>query len=298
MNKGVVYAASAYAMWGFLPLYLHLLQNTPALQITAHRVVWCFLFLFVVLVLRREIPGLRASLNRRTVLIYLGAATLLAVNWLVYVYGVTSGFIVEASLGYFINPLVNVVLGMVFLRERLRPAQWIPVGLAAAGVLYLTISHGSLPWIALVLAITFGFYGLVKKVAPLGSLYGLSLETALLLIPATAYLLVTEAGGTGAFGHINLLTTVLLACIGVITAIPLLLFASGARSVPLITMGLLQYISPTLQFLIGVLLFGEAFTSERIIGFSMIWAALAFFSIEGFIAHRRSVQTAIQSGEA
>ena len=291
MNKGVIYAASAYALWGLLPLYLHQLNNTPSIQITAHRVVWCFLFILLVLIFRSEFPALRASINRRAVLIFLGAAILLAVNWLVYVYGVISGFVVEASLGYFINPLVNVVLGMVFLRERLRPAQWVPVGMAAAGVVYLTVSHGSLPWLALVLAVTFGFYGLIKKVAPLGSLYGLSLETALLLVPATLYLLFAEANGTGTFGHINLQTSLLLAGLGIVTAIPLLLFTSGARSVPLTTMALLQYISPTLQFLTGVLIFGEAFTTERIIGFSIIWAALAVFSIEGFIAYRRSVRT-------
>lgn len=290
MNKGAIYAAAAYALWGTLPLYLHQLGNVPALQITAHRVVWSFLFLMVVVFLRRDFAGLRASLNRRAVLIFLGISTVLAVNWLVYVYGITSGFVVEASLGYFINPLVNVLLGMVFLRERLRPAQWFPIALAAAGVVYLTISHGSLPWLALALAVTFGIYGLLKKIAPLGSLYGLSLETATLLVPALGFLLFSEATGSGTFGHMSLQTSLLLAGLGVVTAIPLLLFASGARSVPLTTMGLLQYISPTLQFLSGVLLLGEAFTTDRIIGFSLIWAALAFFSIESFIARRRSLQ--------
>lgn len=288
MNKGIWSAASAYILWGFLPIYLKLVHDVPALQTTAHRVSWSFLFLIAILAVRREMQAFWASLNKRTVLIYLGAAILLAVNWLTYVYGVTAGFVVETSLGYFINPLVNVMLGMIFLRERLRPAQWLPLGLATLGVLYLTLSVGSLPWIALVLAFTFGLYGLVKKVAPLGSLYGLMLETSLLFIPATAYLIFAGVTGAGSFGQAGPTISILLALLGVVTAVPLLLFATGARSVPLSTMGLLQYIAPSLQFLIGVFIYGEPFTHERLIGFGIIWTALVIFTVEGFIARRRA----------
>jgi chloramphenicol-sensitive protein RarD len=292
MHKGVLTAAAAYVLWGFLPLYFKLVHDVPAVETTAHRVVWSFLFVVVVMLVRRQFPALRANLNRRTVLIYLGAATLLAVNWLIYVYGVTSGFVVETSLGYFINPLVNVLLGMLFLREKLRLAQWLPVTLAALGVAYLTFSVGTLPWIALALAFTFGFYGLVKKVAPLGSLHGLMLEMTLLLVPAVAYLAYLEARGTAVFIHGGLSISVLLLLLGIVTAVPLLLFASGARQVPLSTLGLLQYIAPTLQFLTGVWLYGEPFTPARMVGFGIIWLALAIFSIEGFNARRRAMQAA------
>jgi len=282
----------AYVLWGFLPVYFKLIYDVPALQTTAHRVVWSFLLLVAIVAFRHEYNALRANLNRRTVLIYLGAATLLAANWLIYIYAVKAGFVVETSLGYFINPLVNVLLGMIFLRERLRSAQWVPVALAALGVAYLTFSVGSLPTIALALAFTFGFYGLVKKVAPLGSLHGLMLETSLMLIPATAYLIYEEASGVGVFGHAGPGVSILLVLLGGVTAVPLLLFASGARQVPLSTLGLLQYIAPTLQFLTGVLLYGEPFTRDRMIGFGIIWVALAIFSAEGLLARRRAIQAA------
>lgn len=288
MNKGILPAASAYVLWGFLPVYFKLIHDVPALQTTAHRVVWSFLLLVGIMTVRREFRTFWGSLNRRTVLIYLGAAALLAANWLIYVFAVTSGHVIETSLGYFINPLVNVLLGMVFLRERLRLTQWLPVGLAALGVTYLTFSVGSPPWIALALAFTFGFYGLVKKVAPLGSLHSLLLETLLLLAPAAAYLIFEEVSGVGVFGHDGLALTVLLLLLGGVTAIPLLLFASGARQVPLSTLGLLQYIAPTLQFLTGIFLYNEPFTTDRLIGFGIIWFALMVFSAEGLLARRRA----------
>lgn len=197
------------------------------------------------------------------------------------------GQVVESSLGYFINPLVSVVLGVVFLHERLRPTQWLPVGLAAAGVLYLTFSYGSLPWIGLVLAFTFGLYGLLKKLAPLPSLPGLTFETGLIFFPALVYLLVMELLGKGSFGHTSISISLLLTLSGIVTAIPLLFFATGARSVPLSTLGLLQYIAPTLQFLIGVLVFHEPFTLERFVGFAFIWTALIIFSVETYLHLRR-----------
>lgn len=288
MNKGIAAGAGAYALWGFFPIYFKAIHAAPADQIVAHRFAWSFLFLILVVLLRRELPALRASLNRRTLLTYLGAGLLLSANWGLYVWGVNSGNVVETSLGYFINPLVSVVLGVVFLRERLRPMQWVPVALATAGVLYLTISFGKLPWIALGLALSFGFYGLVKKLAPLSSLHGLTLETGTLFIVAVAYLVFAELRGVGSFGHVAPMTSLLIALSGIITAIPLLLFATGARRVPLSTLGLLQYIAPTVQFMIGVFLYNEPFTHDRLIGFSIIWLALVLFSAESLILGRRT----------
>ena len=293
VKKGVIYVVAAYSLWGIFPLYFKALHSVPAFQITAHRIVWSLLVLILLVALRAELPALKAAIRPRILLMYLGAGLLLGVNWLTYVWSVNAGYVVEASLGYFINPLVSVLLGIIFLREKLRPWQWLPVGLAAAGVGYLAISYGSLPWIALVLASTFGLYGLMKKITPLGSLYGLTLETALIFLPALGYLLLEESQGSGAFGHINLLITILLSLAGVITVIPLLLFASGVRGVPLSTVGLLQYISPTFQFLMGVFLFKEPFTHDSLIGFCIIWLALAIFSGESLLAHRRNAPSTV-----
>lgn len=292
MKKGIASAALAYGLWGLIPIYFKTIQTVPADQILAHRFVWSFLFLILLVILRREWSALRAALTLRTFLIYLGAGLLLAVNWGVFVWAVNNGHVLEASLGYFINPLVNVVLGVVFLRERLRPLQWIPVALAAAGVLYLTLSFGRLPWIALGLAFSFGFYGLVKKLAPLGALQGLTMETGSLLVVALGYLVAVEIRGVGSFGHMAPQMNLLLALSGVVTAVPLLLFAVGARRVPLTTLGLLQYTSPTLQFLTGVFLYHEAFSQERLIGFCAIWLALILFSAESLISARRAAAPA------
>ncbi len=229
----------------------------------------------------------RAAISSpRVLLIYAAAAILLAINWLTYVWAVNAGFIVETSLGYFINPLLSMVLGVVILRERLRPWQWVPVGLAAAGVVYLTIAYGSLPWIGLILAFSFGLYALIQKVAPLGSLHSVTLETGLLFIPALCYLLFTEANGSGAFLHSTPVASLLMVGAGVITAVPLLMFAAATQRIPLSLVGVLQYIAPTMYFLIGVLLYGEPLTLERLIGFVIIWLALAIFAVEGFLYHK------------
>jgi chloramphenicol-sensitive protein RarD len=287
MNKGVWYAVVCYGLWGFFPFYWKVLHLVPAGQILAHRILWSFLFVVLVVAARKEWTRLRDSLNRRTVLIYTAASVLLSVNWLTYIWSVNSGFIIESSLGYFINPLVNVLLGVLFMGERLRPMQWAPVGLAAAGVIYLTASYGSLPWISLVLAFSFGLYGLVKKAAPLGALHGITLETGLLCLPALGYLLLVEGQGAGAFGHVGALETFMLAFSGVVTAIPLLLFAGSARRIPLSMMGIIQYISPTLQFLIGIWAFNEAFSGAKLVGFVIIWLALLLYSVEGLMERRR-----------
>lgn len=294
MNRGVLNAIGAYVIWGFLPIYWKALQQVPALQILNHRVVWSLVFLAILISARRNWAPLRQAIRQpKIVLVYALAACLLAVNWLTYIWGVNAGFIVETSLGYFINPLVNVLLGVVFLREKIRPLQWVPIGMAAAGVLYLTFSYGSLPWIALVLAFTFALYGLLKKTAPLGSLHSLTLETGILFVPSLLYLLYVGLKGSGVFIEYDSLTNFLLIFTGVVTAIPLLLFGAAARSINLSLLGLLQYIAPTCQFLIGVLIYNEPFTQARLIGFSIIWAALFLYWLESFLAHRQASRLAV-----
>lgn len=297
MKKGILYGIGAYALWGFFPIYWKQLHHVPALQLLGHRIGWSFLLLAAMIWVRGEWPELRAALNKRTWGIYTIAAVLIGLNWLTYVWAVNAGYIVETSLGYFINPLFSVLMGVIFLRERLRPAQWVPVGVAAAGVVYLTFVYGRLPWIALVLACTFGLYGLVKKLAPLGSLYGLTLETGILFIPAFLYLIFMERSGQGAFLHTGLLSDALMVGAGVVTTIPLLMFASAARSIPLTMVGILQYIAPTLQFLLGVFVYKEPFDHAHLLGFSIVWLALILFWVENFIHHRFLVQPVPELGE-
>ncbi|MDQ3248602.1 MAG: EamA family transporter RarD [Chloroflexota bacterium] len=288
MNKGMWYALGAYLIWGFLPLYWKALPGIPALEILSHRVVWSFLLLVGVLVYRRHwrwiAPALR---NRKTLLTFLAATTLLAINWLVYIWAVQSNYVVESSLGYFMNPLVNVLLGMLFLGERLRLWQWTGIGVATVGVVYLTLTLGTLPWIGLTLAFSFGFYGLLRKTALLNALEGLTFETTLLIIPVLLYLFYREGMGIGSFGHTDTWATFLLIFSGLVTATPLLLFAAAARRVSLATMGVLQYLAPTIQFLLGVFLYGEGLTSARLIGFSLIWMSLLIYSVEGLLQRRR-----------
>lgn len=287
MNRGIWYAIGAYTAWGVLPVYWKWLHQVGALQQLSHRILWSFLMLLAFLLLARQWPAFRkAASGPRVLRTYLVAAALIGVNWLTYVWAVNAGFIVETSLGYFINPLLSVVMGVIFLRERLRPWQWVPIGLAAAGVLYLTATYGRLPWIALTLAFSFGFYGLVKKTAPLGSVYGMTLETGMLFLPALLYLLLAEASGQGAFLHGGTVSDGLLIGTGLVTTLPLLMFASAAQRIPLAMVGILQYIAPTLQFLIGVLIYKEPFSQAQAIGFGTVWLALALFAAEGTLARR------------
>ena len=290
MNKGVLYAAGAYFLWGLFPLYWKLLQDVPAGQILAHRIVWSLVFVGLVLMVRRNWGWLRGALRRpRVVLTFALSGLLLGVNWFVYIWGVNAGFIVETSLGYFINPLVNVLLGFLILKEKLRGAQWLALSVALAGVLYLTFSYGAFPWIALTLAFSFGFYGLIRKTAVLNSAEGLFLETAVLFLPALGFLLLQEARGVGALAHSSMTTNLLLVGAGIVTSIPLLLFAAGARRITLTSLGLLQYMAPTLQFLIGVLIYNEEFGLSRVIGFGLIWLALILYTAESLL-HRRHAQ--------
>ena len=298
MNKGILYGIGAYALWGFFPIYWKFLHDVPALQVIGHRIGWSFILLLAYILLTRQWSDFRSvAFKWKTVGIYSIAAVLLSFNWLIYVWGVNAGFIVETSLGYFINPLLSVSLGVLFLHERLRPLQWVPVALAAIGVGYLTFVYGRPPWIALSLAFTFGFYGFVKKLSPLGSLYGLTLETGIVFPVSLIYLAVVGVGGTGSFLHEGTFVDVLLIGAGVVTTIPLLMFASAAKQIPLTIIGLLQYIAPTLQFLIGVFVYKEPFDLAHFIGFAIVWVALIIFAVESYLANRAPAQPIPELGE-
>lgn len=287
MNRGTLYAAGAYILWGLLPLYWKALPTVSALEILSHRVVWALVVTLLLVAYRGRWQWLGAFFtNRRTALTFIGSALLLTFNWFVYIWAVKAGYIIETSLGYFINPLINVLLGVLFLRERLRMGQAAAIAIAAGGVLYLTVQYGALPWIALALASSFGLYGLLRKTATLGSLEGLTLETLLIAPAALIYLLALERGGTAAFAHSGVTTTLLLLFAGVVTSAPLLLFAAAARRITLTTLGLLQYIAPTIQFTLGVLVFGEQLTPQRLVGFCLIWLALAIYTAENLLQGR------------
>lgn len=297
MNKGVGYALAAYIFWGFMPIYWKTLHAIPSTEIVTHRITWSFVFLLLVLVYKRYWSWLGALKDWRVALTFLLSALLLSLNWGLYIWAVNAGYIVETSLGYFINPLVNVLLGLLFLREQLRRGQWLAVAFAILGVGYLTITYGALPWISLALAFSFGIYGLLRKTAKLDALAGLSLETALMFVPAAGYLIWLQVSKTAVFLHTDPISNILLILTGVVTAVPLLWFASSARQVPLSTMGLLQYATPTLQFLIGVFLYHEPFTHDRLIGFSFIWVALAIYSVELVINGRRQRRLRLSIGD-
>lgn len=290
MNTGILYAALAYIAWGLFPLYFKQVADVPSLEVVMHRTLWSLVFVFGVLMVRRQWSWMGTVLRQPKVLAaFVLSAMLLSGNWLTYVWAVQNQHVVDASLGYFILPLVNVALGFVFLRERPRSGQWMAVAVAAAGVLWLAVQAGRLPWIALVLALSFGFYGLLRKVAVLGALEGLALET-LVLAPVAAVLLGWWAWqGQGALVQGTPATVGWLLLAGPMTAVPLLLFAAGARLIPMSTLGILQYISPSLQFALGVWLFHEPFEPARLVGFVLIWAALLVYSMEGWWTRRRVV---------
>ena len=273
----------AYSLWGLLPIYWKWLQHVPALQLLAHRILWSFVALALVLVVRREPGALREAARGRGPALL--AAVMIGVNWLVYIWAVNAGYIVETSLGYFINPLLNVLLGVLCFRERLRPEQWAALGLATAGVGALTLAYGRLPWIALTLAGTFAGYGIVKKRTCAGPVAGLTLETALLLPLALAWLAWCAAvPSASAAVPVDPRTLALLAGGGVVTTIPLLLFAHAAPQIPLSLIGLLQYLAPTLQFLLGVLVYREPFSRSQAIGFGLVWAGLLLFAAESWMS--------------
>ena len=288
MHPGILYATLAYTAWGLFPLYFHQLAGIPALEVVVHRTTWSLLFVLAVLLVLNRWAWMRDVARQPKVLgAFALSALLLSGNWLTYVWAVQNQHVVDASLGYFMLPLVNVALGYVFLHERPRPGQWLAVAVAAAGVLWLTLQNGHLPWIALVLALSFGVYGLMRKVASLGALEGLALETMLLAPLGLGALAWWSWQGQGVLvqGDAKAIGWLLLA--GPLTAIPLLLFAAGARRIPLATLGILQYISPTLQLALGVWIFHEPFQMARLAGFALIWAALLVYSVEGWLAAGR-----------
>ncbi len=288
MKKGVAYAIVTYILWGLFPIYWKNLTAVPALEILSHRIVWTLVFVLFLLGVQKKWGWIKPALrDKRTLGIFFVTASVLSLNWLTYIWGVNAGYIIETSLGYFINPLVSVLLGVIFLHERLRRGQWVAIGIATLGVVYLTVSYGTLPWISLTLAFSFAIYGLLRKIAPLGSQEGLALETAWMFLPAFLYLLFVQGQGTATFGQIDTKTTLLLAFAGVATAVPLLFFAAAVRRIPLSLVGILQYIAPTIQFLIGVFIYNEEFSQTSFIGFSIIWSALIVFTAELLLHNRK-----------
>jgi chloramphenicol-sensitive protein RarD len=291
MRKGTMYAAGSYVIWGLLPLFWHALSHVPTTEILAHRVVWALAVTLILIAARRSWAPLAAALRSpRTLGTFALSSALLTANWGIYIWAVNAGYVVETSLGYFINPLVNVVFGVLFLRERLRPGQVAAVAVALGGVLYLTALYGSPPWIALALAVSFGCYGLLRKTASVGSLEGLTLETMLAFLPALAYLIFVESTGAGAFIYAGPLTTLLLIISGLLTAVPLLLFAAGARQITMVSLGILQYIAPSIAFALGITVFGEVITPQRLLGFALVWLALALYTLEGVVVGGRRAQ--------
>lgn len=289
MTPGIVYATLAYMAWGLFPLYFRQVAHVPALEVVVHRTVWSLVFVVLVLLVLRRWAWLGAVLRKpRVVGIFALSATLLASNWLVYIWAVNNDHVLDASLGYFILPLMNVALGYVFLHERPRAGQWMAFAVACAGVLWLSWQGGRVPWVALTLAITFALYGLLRKVAPLGALEGLTLET-LVLAPAALVAMGWMAWhGQGALVAQDHTSLAWLMLSGPVTALPLLLFAAGARRIPLSMMGVLQYISPSILVLLGVWLYDEPFAGPRVMGFVLIWIALALYTAEGWRHARRA----------
>jgi chloramphenicol-sensitive protein RarD len=293
---GVLYGAAAFGLWGLFPLYWPLLEPAGAVEILAHRMVWSLVVVAVILLARRRLTSVFRLGSRRYVLLAV-AAVLVTINWGVYIYGVNSGNVVETSLGYFINPLFTVLLAVVILRERLRVQQWVAVAIGAVAVVILTVDYGRLPWIALTLAISFGMYGLIKKKVGVGAAEGLAIETAVMFIPAAGYLIWLQAAGTASFGQDGPAKDMLFIGAGVVTAVPLLLFAAAATRVPLTTLGLLQYLAPVLQFLIGVFVLDEAMPPVRVVGFAIVWVALALFTYDSIRTYRRQIFLAAQEAQ-
>ena len=290
-RSGLLAAVGGYLIWGLFPLYWPLLEPAAPVEILAHRIVWSLAFLLGLLALTSGFRWLR-TLSRRSAALLALAAALVTVNWGVYIYGVNSEHVVETSLGYFINPLVTVVLAMVFLHERLRRRQRIALAVAAAGVLALTVDYGHVPWIALTLALSFGLYGFVKNRAGVDGMQSLAVETAVLVLPAVAYLAWLGGTGRSTFASEGAGHTALLLGAGVVTAVPLMLFGAAAVRIRLSTLGLLQYLTPTIQFLIGVLFYGEPMPLSRLAGFVLVWIALLIFMLEALGTSRARVRAA------
>jgi len=290
-RRGLWMTLLAYAIWGLMPLYWHLLREVPPLQVVAHRAIWCAVLVTGFLGIRHGrgwLDGIIAR-PRLSAMLAVGAVFMTG-NWGLYVWAVVNGHVIEASLGYFISPIFNVVIGVLFLHERLSRAQWCAVALATAGVLWLTLGYGQFPWIALLLAGSFAIYGLIRKLAVIEAVRGLGIESLFMLPPALALMLWFESGQDGFFAlHWGLLADGLLVIGGALTAIPLVCFAYGVRRIPLSVVGVLQYLGPSLQLSLGIFFFDEAFGLDRATGFILIWSGLAIFAIDGVIASRRRI---------
>jgi chloramphenicol-sensitive protein RarD len=285
---GIVYGVAAYLLWGLFPLFFPLLKPAAPAEILAQRIVWSLAAVAVVLAATRSMSSLRAVLrDRRRVKLLAGAAVLIAVNWGTFIYAVNSKHVIESSLGYFITPLVSAAFGVIVFRERLRRWQLVALGLGAVAVGLLAVDYGRLPWIALTLALSFGTYGLLKKLAGVGAAESLAIETLVLLVPALVYLGVLEGSGGATFFHGGADHALLLMAVGPITAVPLLFFAGAVTRVPLTLMGMLQYLAPVLQFLVGLAIVGERMPASRWIGFGLVWVALVVLSVDGLRAARR-----------
>ena len=298
MSRGIWYGVAAYAIWGTFPMYWRLLRDVAPLQVLGQRIIWSFVLLVSVLIVTRKRRDILAAARWHIVALYAAAGVLIAINWYLFIYAVAIERVLETSLGYFITPLVNVLLGVVVLGERLRLLQWLAVALAAAGVAVLTYAYGTVPWVALGLAMSFGSYGLAKKKATLPPMEGLTLETAALLAPAVAAVIATRPEGGGPFFGYDATTYALMMGGGFITSVPLLLFAAAVRRVPLSIVGLLQYISPSIQFVLGVFVLHEPFSTAQLAGFGLVWAALFVFSAYGFLARRSPLPVPLDEGAA
>lgn len=282
-RRGALAASLGFLLWGLVPIYWKQLHAVSAFELIAHRIVWSLLFLLAVMAWQKSLPGLKAVFTDRRVFVgSLVSGLLLAGNWTVYVWGVNAGHVIETSLGYFLSPLGNVALGFLVLHERLRPLQWMAIVMAVLGVVVLLVGAGHVPWIALTLAGTWSLYGIFKKKSPLGSIPGLTAETMLLFPLATAFLIWQAHTGAGALGRVDAGLHALILCAGIVTTIPLLLFAYGARRLQLTTLGVLQYLSPTVQFLLGLFLYREPFDAVRLQACALIWAGLLIYSADIF----------------
>lgn len=286
ITRGALYAALAYFLWGLFPIYFKAVAHVSALEVLAHRVVWSLVFVVALLAFMHRWSWLPQLADVRVLMRFFASATAVSINWGLYIWSVAAGHIVDASLGYFINPLVLVVIGTMFFSEKMRPAQWTAVALAALGVAWLTWQAGELPWIGLTLAFSFAAYGWLRKTASLGAIEGLALETALLSPLAAGYLIWLATSGTSVFVSGSIGTAALLLLAGPVTALPLLFFAAGARRIPFSMLGMFQYIAPSLQLVIGVWLYREPFSIEKAAGYALIWIALAVFTVDGWLRMR------------
>lgn len=290
-NKGVFLTGGVYVLWGLMPIYWKQLGDVPALQILGHRIVWALVFTCILLTIRQDWGWLRPALrSRKTVLIFLASTIFLSINWLTYILAVNTNHVIEASLGNFIMPLLTVALGVLTFRERLRGMQWLAIAIAAAGIGYLAVVYGQFPWLGLMLAASFALYGALRKQAPLPSLQGLTLETMFAAPVALIYLVTVQSTGAGAFIRDDAVIAALLIGAGVITGITLIMFVAGVRLIPLITIGILQFIQPSIQFGLGTLIYHEPFNLQRLIGFALVWIALIIFTVENIITRRRVMQ--------